>query len=89
MLVREGAQTFDLYDLLLKGESSSTILEDGGVVFMPTVKNRVWIEGKLCGPQFTRSSDKATLSEVIELSGGFADRAMVSSISLQRVSEPR
>ena len=38
-------------------------------------------------PAFYEASDKATLSEVIELSGGFSDRAMRSSISLQRVSD--
>ena len=81
------AQTFDLYDLLLKGERSSTILEDGDVIFMPTVSNRVWIEGEVMRPAIYEASDKATLSEVIELSGGFSDRAMRSSISLQRVSD--
>lgn len=81
------AQTFDLYDLLLKGERSSTILEDGDVIFMPTVRNRVWIKGEVMRPAIYEASDKATLSEVIELSGGFSDRAMRSSISLQRVSD--
>ena len=89
-LKREGApeKTFDLYDLLLKGESASSILEDGDVVFLPTVKNRVWVEGKVMRPAIYEITNQVTLSSVIELSGGFADRAMVSSISLAtRVSE--
>ena len=88
-LKREGApeKTFDLYDLLLKGESASSILEDGDVVFLPTVKNRVWVEGKVMRPAIYEITNQVTLSSVIELSGGFADRAMVSSISLKRVSE--
>jgi polysaccharide biosynthesis/export protein len=88
-LKREGTteKTFDLYDLLLKGESATSILEDGDVVFLPTVKNRVWVEGKVMRPAIYEITNEVTLSAVIELSGGFTDRAMVSSISLKRVSE--
>lgn len=88
-LKREGApeKTFDLYDLLLKGESARSILEDGDVVFLPSVKNRVWVEGQVMRPAIYEITNEVTLSAVIELSGGFADRAMVSSISLKRVSE--
>ena len=38
-------------------------------------------------PAIYEITNQVTLSSVIELSGGFADRAMVSSISLKRVSE--
>jgi len=88
-LRREGmpVQTIDLYDLLLKGERSSAILEDGDVMFMPTVKNRVWIGGEVMRPAIYEISNRVTLTDVIELSGGFSDRAMTSSISLQRVSD--
>jgi protein involved in polysaccharide export with SLBB domain len=88
-LRREGmpVQTIDLYDLLLKGERSSAILEDGDVIFLPTVKNRVWIGGEAMRPAIYETTNRATLSDVIELSGGFSDRAMTSSISLQRVSD--
>ena len=88
-LKREGTseKTFDLYDLLLKGESATSILEDGDVVFLPTVKNRVWVEGKVMRPAIYEIPNGVTLSAVIELSGGFTDRAMVSSISLKRVSD--
>ena len=88
-LKREGMpdKTFDLYDLLLKGESATSILEDGDVVFLPTVKNRVWVEGKVLRPAIYEIPIGVTLSAVIELSGGFTDRGMASSISLKRVSD--
>ena len=88
-LKREGIpdKTFDLYDLLLKGESATSILEDGDVVFLPTVQNRVWVEGKVLRPAIYEIPIGVTLSDVIELSGGLTDRGMASSISLKRVSD--
>ena len=46
-LKRSGSpdRVFDLYDLLIKGERTEAKLEDGDVIFLPTVKNRVWVHG--------------------------------------------
>jgi len=85
-LKRSGSEdaVFDLYDLLLKGERSEVSLEDGDVIFLPTVKNRVWIGGKVLRPAIYEISSNSTLSEAIELAGGFSERAMSSAITLER-----
>ena len=80
-------QEFDLYDLLLKGDRSEVSLEDGDVIFLPTVKNRVWIGGKVLRPAIYEISSSSTLSEAIELAGGFSERAMSSAITLERSVE--
>lgn len=80
-------QVFDLYELLLKGERTEFNLEEGDVIFLPALKNRVWIDGKVMRPAIYEITPKATLAEAIELCGGFSDRAMLSTISLKRVNE--
>ncbi len=86
-LKRKGSpdQVYDLYDLLLKGDRSEVALEEGDIIFLPTVRNRVWVEGKVLRPAIYEILSDSTLSDAIELSGGFSDRAMLSSITLQRV----
>ena len=80
-------ETFDLYDLLLKGDRAEISLEAGDVIFLPSVKNRVWVEGEILRPAIYEISPNTTLSEAIELSGGFSERAMTSSIALERSVE--
>lgn len=82
-------QVFDLYELLLKGERTEFSLQEGDVIFLPTVKNRIWISGNVMRPAIYEITPETTLAEVIELCGGFSDRAMLSTISLKRVNEKR
>ena len=88
-LKREGSadKVYDLYDLLLKGERSETTLEAGDVIFLPTVKNRVWIEGEILRPAIYEIISDSTLSDVVKLSGGFSEKAMRSAIALTRVED--
>lgn len=88
-LKREGSaeKVYDLYDLLLKGERSETTLEAGDVIFLPTVKNRVWIEGEILRPAIYEIISDSTLSDVLKLSGGFSEKAMRSAITLTRVED--
>jgi len=86
-LKREGSpdKIYDLYDLLLKGDRSEVTLEEGDVIFLPTVGTRVWVEGRVLRPAIYEVSSDSTLSDAIELSGGYSDRAMLSSITVERV----
>jgi polysaccharide biosynthesis/export protein len=88
-LKREGSpdKVYDLYDLLLKGERSEATLEEGDVIFLPTVKNRVWVEGEILRPAIYEITSDSTLSSVVELSGGFSEKAMRSAITLARVDD--
>ena len=88
-LKRSGSEdaVFDLYDLLLKGQRSEVSLEAGDVIFLPTVNNRVWIDGKILRPSIYEISSNSTLAEAISLAGGFSDRAMSSTITLERSAD--
>ena len=88
-LKREGSpdKVYDLYDLLLKGERSEATLEEGDVIFLPTVKNRVWVEGEILRPAIYEITSNSTLSDAVELSGGFSEKAMRSAITLSRVDD--
>ena len=85
-LKRSGSpdRVFDLYDLLIKGERTEAKLEDGDVIFLPTVKNRVWVHGNVLRPAVYELTSESTLSDAIELSGGFSERGMFSAINLER-----
>lgn len=88
-LKRNGSpdKVFDLYELLLKGKRTEFSLEEDDVIFLPTVKNRIWIKGNILRPAIYEISPESTLADAIELSGGFSDRALLSSIGLERVND--
>jgi protein involved in polysaccharide export with SLBB domain len=80
-------QVFDLYDLLLKGVRTEAVLQAGDVLFLPTVKNRIWIEGEVLRPAIYEIGTGTTLADAMELAGGLGDRSLLSSISLERKSD--
>ena len=86
-LKRSGSEDlkFDLYDLLLKGLRAESTLKEGDVIFLPSVRNRVWVGGNVLRPAIYEISSNDTLSDIIELAGGFAHRAMSSLITMERV----
>lgn len=80
-------KVYDLYELLLQGERSEATLQEGDVIFLPTVKHRVWLEGEVLRPAIYEIQAEASLSDVIKLGGGFSERAMLSAITLERVQD--
>lgn len=64
--------TFDLYDLLLKGDASGDIrLQSGDVVFIPTVGSVVQIDGAVRRPAAFELKSGETLSDLLSMAGGF------------------
>ncbi len=71
---REGkdVHNFDLYDLLLKGDTSSDIrLLDGDVIFIPLFNKTGRVAGPFRRPDLYELSEKDTIGDLIFYAGGF------------------
>ena len=78
--------TFDLYDLLTRGDSSNDVrLFSGDVVFIPTYESFVAIDGAVKRPMTYELKAGETLSDLLKYSGGTEASAFLSTISIQRV----
>jgi len=63
--------TFDLYDLLMKGDASNDArLQSGDVVFIPTVGPQVHVTGEVRRPAIYELKGNQTIGEVIKLAAG-------------------
>ena len=81
-------ESIDLYDLLLRGDSSfDHSLEPGDVIFVPVIKKQVSVDGGVRRPAMYEIIGEETLSEIIELSGGLDNRAVANVINLERLDE--
>ena len=71
---REGklVNTYDLYDLLIKGDTTTDIrLRDGDAIFIPFIENTVTLGGAFKRPHLYELLDGETLEDVISFAGGF------------------
>jgi protein involved in polysaccharide export with SLBB domain len=69
-------RTLDLYDLLLRGDTSDDArLLPGDVVFIPPVGPTVSVNGEILRPAIYELKPNTTVGDVIALSGGFTPRA--------------
>ncbi len=71
---REGklVTTYDLYDLLIKGDTTTDIrLQDGDTIFIPFIENKVTLGGAFKRPHLYELLDGETLEDVISFAGGF------------------
>ena len=71
---REGklVNTYDLYDLLVKGDTTTDIrLQDGDTIFIPFIENKVTLGGAFKRPHIYELLDGETLEDVISFAGGF------------------
>jgi len=78
--------TFDLYDLLLKGDKSKdVILMAGDVVFVPVAGPIVGIAGNVKRPAIYELKDKLDLYSLFELAGGIIPTAYTQQIQVERI----
>ena len=69
-------KNYDLYDLLLKGDSSNDFrLEDGDAVFIPFIENRFTTIGAFKRPAKYEFKLGETIADGIEMAGGFKTQA--------------
>ena len=91
-LKRAGATvtTLDLYDLLLRGDTSKDLqLRQGDAIFVPPIGSTATVAGQVRRPAIYEFRKGATLGEVIELAGGLSAEADPRIVRLERVDADR
>ncbi len=89
-LKRQGAviRRMDLYDLLLRGDTSNDAkLQAGDVIFIPPVGSTVAVDGEVRRPAIYEFRTAAPISEALQLAGGLTPEADGQRVSLSRVDE--
>ena len=88
--VRRGGKvvtTFDVYDLLMRGDPSGDIrLQSGDVLFVPTIKSVVEIRGEVRRPMAYELVGGETVADLIQMAGGFTKEAFADLAVLIRTS---
>jgi protein involved in polysaccharide export with SLBB domain len=87
-LKRQGktVATMDLYDLLLKGDTSGDRrLQSGDVIFVPPIGKTVGVGGAVQRPAIYEVRDKSTVADVIQLAGGLDSEAFPEAARLERI----
>lgn len=81
---------FDLYDLLLRGDTRADVrLLPGDVIFIPPVGPMVGVTGEVRRPALYELKGETTTSELIELAGGLTAEADPTRATLDRVDRER
>ena len=89
-LMRGGQQVteLDLYDLLLRGDTSGDArLQPGDVIFVPPVGQTIGIAGEVRRPAIYELKDETTVAEVLPLSGGLKPTAFPAASRIERINE--
>lgn len=78
---------FDLYDLLINGDSSNDLLlRAGDVLFIPAKGEEVSIEGSVRRPAIYELKNNESFAEVIDMAGGLLAEAYKVSVPVERFS---
>ena len=89
-ILRSGAVVgeIDLYDFLLKGDTSSDIrLAQGDVVFVPVVGRLAAIAGEVRRPAIYELKGGENLLDLVSLAGGFTPAAYKRRVQVERLEE--
>jgi polysaccharide export outer membrane protein len=82
---RNGAAvtTFDLYQLLLKGDASSDLrLQSGDVVFVPPYDGVITVEGAVKRPMLYEFLEGESVADAVAMAGGLSSDAYDSAIAV-------
>lgn len=80
----------DLYDLLLRGDTSNdSPLQSGDAVFIPPVGPTASVEGEVQRPAIYELRGPTTMSSLVGLAGGLTSSADASVASLVRIDDQR
>ena len=75
----------DLYDLMLKGVSSSEVhIESGDSILVPTIGAQVTVAGKVRRPAIYELRREQTLDQILDLAGGVPVSGELSRIKVER-----
>ncbi|MBB1364611.1 SLBB domain-containing protein [Shewanella sp. SR44-4] len=77
--------SFDLYDLLLRGDASGDInLRSGDVVFIPSIGGLVSVAGEVQRPAIYELKKNETIEDVINMAAGIKQGAYPKNSSIER-----
>lgn len=80
----------DLYDLLLRGDTSDDVrLQPGDVIFIPPVGKTVGVVGKIRRPAIYELKHDETAADLLHFGGGLAPSADPRLARLERIDERR
>lgn len=78
--------TLDLYDLLLRGDTSGDVrLQAGDAIFVPPVGPRVTVDGEVRRPAIYEVGDEDSVAELVALAGGLNASANRTAVKLERI----
>jgi len=81
---------FDLYDVLLRGDTSyDTSLRDGDVIYIPPVGPQVAVLGDVKKPAIYELRAKASVAELVLWAGGFKSSADLTNVIVQKNTKSR
>lgn len=89
-LMRNGEliTSLDLYDLLLRGDTSGDVrLQPNDVIFIPTIGSTVGIAGEVRRPAIFELKNETTIADVLPLSGGNLATAFPPASRIERINE--
>jgi len=78
--------TLDLYDLLIRGDTSADQpLQPGDVIFVPVIEKQITVSGAVRRPAKYEIKADETLQSAVALAGGALDRSKLDMIRLERM----
>ncbi len=78
--------TLDLYDLLMRGDTSADQpLQPGDVIFVPVIEKQITVSGAVRRPAKYEIKGDETLQSAVSLAGGALDRSVLDIIRLERM----
>lgn len=81
----ETVTTFDLYDMLVKGDKSKDVtLRDGDVIFIPEVGPLVALTGNVKQPAIFEMRGDTTMAELVVWAGGFDSSAEGKKVIIEK-----
>lgn len=89
-LLRQGTliAELDLYDLLLRGDTSADVrLLPGDVLFIPPIGATVGVAGEVRRPAIYELKDESSAQELITISGGYLASAFPSASRIERIDD--
>tara|TARA_B110000438_G_C15819496_1_gene653684 strand:+ start:1035 stop:2885 length:1851 start_codon:yes stop_codon:yes gene_type:complete len=84
----ETVHTFDLYDLLLAGDTSNDIrLQQGDTIFVPILSKTARVQGAFKRPSLFEVKDSDKIKDLMQYAGGFSlDSTNKPNLELSRIS---
>ncbi len=80
--------TLDVYDLLIRGDSSGdSRLQPGDVIFVPPISTTVAVGGAVNRPAIYEVKRRTTAADLVGLVGGLRPEAFAAGASLERINE--